>query len=766
MNLKNFVESLTRQAGYRRQVGHVERLPARPARYGRPAYPLHPALEEVLSSLGIARLYSHQARALDLARQGQHLVVTTPTASGKTLCYNLPVLDALLSEPGGRALYLFPTKALAQDQLRVLHELADPLPDPPRFGTYDGDTPQQARGRLRRRGQIILTNPDMLHVGILPNHALWRPFLEGLRFVVVDEAHVYRGIFGSHVAGVLRRLRRLCASYGSEPTFIAASATMANPGEHLQALTGLPMQVVDQDGAPAGSRDFCLWNPPLLSEATGERRSATAEAAYLFTELVRAGIRTIAFARARAVAELMLRMAREDLARTAPDKAERIRAYRAGYLPQQRREIEQGLFHGQLLGVTATNALELGIDVGDLDATVLNGYPGTIASTWQQAGRSGRGSGHALSFLVTGDNPLDQYFARHPQELFGRPHEQARTNLANPYVLADQLRCAAYEQPLEDADEALFGAEMRQAAWELAEAGELAPRGRRWFYTGPARYPAQDVGIRTSSPDSLDLLDEQGQLLETVEATMAPYRVHPGAIYLHQGESYRVVELDGEAGYARLKRSEVDYYTQPLDVTDLHILRSFQHQRVGRSQAYLGEVRVTQRVIAYRRIAHFSQQVLGEVPLDMPAQTFDTVAVWFDVPDGLCRRVALRGLDLAGGLHAVEHAAIGLLPLFAMCDRLDIGGLSTPRHPDTGEAQVFIYDGVPGGVGIAEHGFGVLADLWRATLETVRDCPCEEGCPSCIHSPKCGSGNKPLDKAAAVVILEGLAPTAAGGPLW
>jgi DEAD/DEAH box helicase domain-containing protein len=756
MNLHTFLDHLRRQQGYREQIAHVERLPARPARYGRPDYPLHPALEEALSTLGIARLYTHQAEALRLARQGQHLVVTTPTASGKTLCYNLPVLDALLAEPEARALYLFPTKALAQDQLRVLKELTGPLPAPVRFGTYDGDTPQEARGRLRRRSQIILTNPDMLHVGILPNHTLWHSFLGGLRFVVVDEAHVYRGIFGSHVAGILRRLRRLCEVYGSEPVFIAASATMASPAEYLQTLTGLPMKVVDQDGAPAGSRDFVLWNPPLLSEATGERRSATAEAAYIFTELVRAGVRTIAFARARAAAELMLRMAREDLARTAPDKAERIRAYRAGYLPEQRRDIEKGLFHGKLLGVTATNALELGIDVGDLDATVLNSYPGTIASTWQQAGRSGRGSGHALSFLVTADNPLDQYFARHPEEIFGRPHEQARCNPANPYVLADQLRCAAYERPLEAPDEAIFGAEIHQAAWELAEAGELAPRSGRWFYTGRVRYPAQEVSIRASSPDSLDLLDEHGQLLETVEATMAPYRVHPGAIYLHQGESYRVVELDPAAGFARLRRSEVHYYTQPLDVTDLHIVRSFQHRRVGCSQAYLGEVRVTQRVIAYRRIAHFSEQVLGEVPLDMPPQTFDTVAVWFDVPENICRRVALRGLDLAGGLHAVEHAAIGMLPLFAMCDRLDIGGLSTPHHPDTGEAQVFVYDAMPGGVGIAEHGFGVLADLWRATLETVRDCPCEEGCPSCIQSPKCGSGNKPLDKGAAVLLLEAL----------
>lgn len=756
MDTRAFLDSLRRQPGYRGQIVHIERIPARPARYGRLDYPLHPALEEAVAALGIAQLYAHQAEAVRLARSGKHVVVVTPTASGKTLCYNLPVLDALLAEPAARALYLFPTKALAQDQLRALGEIAARLPERLLFATYDGDTPPDSRSRLRRRAQIILTNPDMLHVGILPNHHLWRNFLKGLRYVVVDEAHVYRGIFGSHVAGVLRRLRRLCRLYGSSPTFIAASATMANPGEHVRTLTGLQVRVVDEDGAPAGGRDFVLWNPPLLSEATGERRSATAESTYLFTELVRLGIRTIAFGRARVVAELTLRMARQELQRLAPDKAKRICAYRAGYLPEERRAIEQDLFKGKLLGVTATNALELGIDVGDMEATILNGYPGTIASTWQQAGRSGRGQGQALSVLVAADTPLDQYFARHPQDLFGRPHEQARCDPANPYVLADQVACAAFESPITAQDEAIFGPELHQAAWQLSENGTLAPRGGRWVYTGLARYPAEEVSIRSSSRASLDLLDEDGRLLETIEAATAPYRVHPGAIYLHQGDSYRVAQLDTARGLARLQRADVDYYTQPLDRTDLHIVRSLQHQRVGKSSAYLGLVRVTQQVLAYRRLGHFNDKVLGEVALDMPPQTFDTVALWFDVPEPLCRRVALRGLDLPGGLHAVEHAAIGLLPLFAMCDRLDIGGLSTARHPDTGKAQVFIYDAVPGGVGIAERGFAVLLDLWQTTLETVRECPCEEGCPSCIQSPKCGSGNKPLDKAAAAFILESL----------
>ncbi|MGC8873639.1 MAG: DEAD/DEAH box helicase [Chloroflexia bacterium] len=762
MSTEGFLERLRRHPSYRGQIVHVERLPRRRARFARQKVALHPALEQALAEQGITRLYDHQAEALRLVRQGKHIVVTTPTASGKTLCYNLPVLDTLLREPKARALYLFPTKALAQDQLRVLEELTGGFASPVRFGCYDGDTPQQARARLRRRAQILLTNPDMLHLGILPNHTLWSHFLSSLRFVVLDEAHVYRGVFGSHVAGILRRLRRLCRLYGSEPIFIAASATMANPAEHLSTLTGLPVAVVEKDGAPAGSRDFVLWNPPLLSEATGERRSSVAEAAFLFSELVSCGIRTLAFARARVVAELVLRMAREALSRTHPEYVERIRAYRAGYLPEERRAIEQGLFHGELVGVTATNALELGIDVGDLDATVLTGYPGSIASTWQQAGRSGRGSGHALSFLIGEDNPLDQYFMRHPEALFGRPHEQARCDPGNPYVLADQLLCAAYEAPLSSEDEAFFGPRMGEVAWALVEEGQLAVRGNRWFYTGEVRYPAERVNIRSSSRESLDLIDERGELLETIEAVSAPYRVHPGAIYLHQGESYRVVDLDLEGGVARLASIDADYYTEPMDVTDVRIVRSLQHRTVGRTEAYLGIVRVTQQVIGYRKVAHFGQRLLGEYLLELPAYTFETVALWFDVPEWVCREAVERGMDLPGGLHAVEHAAIGLLPLYAMCDRMDIGGLSTPSHVDTGRAQVFIYDAVPGGVGIAERGFQVLEELWETTLETVRTCPCEDGCPSCIHSPKCGSGNRPLDKEAAVLILERLVHTGGG----
>ncbi len=804
MDTTAFVKQIAHLPGYKGQAVHVERLPAQKARYGRLDQPLLPALEAALRRAGADRLYSHQALAVNAARSGRHVILATGTASGKTLAYNIPVLEALLNDRSARALYLFPTKALAQDQLRSLHELTRDELRAARFGVYDGDTPQAARARLRREANILLTNPDMLHVGILPNHTLWADFFANLRFVIIDEAHAYRGIFGSHVGCVLRRLWRICARYGSAPQIIACSATIANPGDHLRRLAGVEAVVVsgEADGAPHGAKDFVLWNPPFIDRTQTARRSANIEAARLFAHLVQAGIRTIAFTRARRVAELILLYARRILADESPALADRVRAYRAGYRAEERRDIEQGLRPGgNLLGVTATSALELGIDIGDLDASLLVGYPGTVASLWQQAGRAGRGARHALSVLIALDNPLDQYFMRHPRDLFGRPHEHALIDPANVYVLSQHLPCAAHEIPLGTGhapgeplpqparhalrpalpgrrrtpatparretgstplppglaagdDEALFGAGFAPAMIDLENRGELEYRGERW-YPRPGAYPAQEVSLRALADSRLALLDasQSYRLLEEIEATTACLRAHPGAVYLHQGESFRVRELDLEAGHAILEPVQVGYYTQPREINDVGIIRSVAHRPLGDAAAHFGRVRVTQQVIGYRRVQQFREETLSVEDLDLPPQTFDTAAVWWDIPAGIAARVRQRGLDLAGGLHAVEHAAIGLLPLFAMCDRWDIGGLSTPRHPDTGAAQVFIYDAFPGGVGIAEKGFDLLPDLWRATHDAVRDCPCEDGCPSCIQSPKCGNNNEPLDKRAAVFIL-------------
>jgi DEAD/DEAH box helicase domain-containing protein len=756
MQASEFISYLTTREDYAGQVVHVEHLPARAARYGDLAGALHPALQAALQQRGLTRFYSHQAEAINAARAGQHVIVATGTASGKTLCYNVPVLDTVLHEPLARALYLFPTKALAQDQLRSLNELTATLQDV-RVATYDGDTPHTTRARIRKATSIVLSNPDMLNVSILPNHPTWASFFRHLKYVVLDEAHTYRGIFGSHVACLIRRLRRVCVLYGSQPQFILCSATIANPGEHAARLTGCESVVVDEDGAPQGPRQFALWNPPMLDEALGERRNVNTEATALFVALVEQGIRNITFVRARKIAELIYLYARDVLRRERPELVAQVSAYRAGYMAEERRDIEHQLFTGQLLGVTATNALELGIDVGQLDATVLVGYPGTIASTWQQAGRAGRGKREALNILIGYDNPLDQFFMRHPEELFGRSHEHALIDPGNQYVLQGHLPCAAYESPLKPQDEALFGEGYAQALATLEGANVLHARDERHYLVGED-YPAQKVSIRTLSDTHYLLVDETKNYdtLEEVDSATAFFRIHPGAVYLHRGETYLITRLNLETRVAYARPVEINYYTQPRELNDVHIMRSLQARELKSTNLFLGLVRVKQQVLGYRRRQHFTEALLSDEPLDLPPYAYETQALWWEVSTAIQREAARRKLDFDGGLHAVEHACIGVLPLFAMCDRNDIGGLSTPAHPDTGQPQIFIYDGYPGGVGIVKKGFELIEDLWERTLEVVRECPCEAGCPSCIQSPKCGNNNEPLHKEAAIFILEKL----------
>ena len=766
MGLSEFIRYLTSKHDYRQQVVHVESIPARPARFGVLARPLSPALQQALSEAGTVKPYAHQAQAINAIRDGDSVIVATPTASGKTLIYNVPVLESISTDFRSRALYLFPTKALAQDQLRSLTQLTRRGLRNVSFGTYDGDTPKSTRSRLRQSGSILLTNPDMLHVGILPNHTLWSHFLQNLRFVVIDEAHVYRGVFGSQVACVLRRLLRLCRFYGSEPQFVLCSATIANPGDHAARLSSMPATVIDQDGSPQAPRHVILWNPPFVDATRSARRSANIEATALFVEMVQRGVRNITFTKARKVAELILLYARDMLSKDAPELLPLISAYRAGYRPEQRREIEQGLFSGNLIGVTATNALELGVDVGHLDATVLVGYPGTIAGTWQQVGRAGRGVREALNILIGMDNPLDQYFMRHPEALFGRSPESALIDPDNVHILLKHLPCAAFERPLSSEDEQLFGPGFVDAMIGLERCRALEYRNERWYYTDVG-YPAQKVSLRSVSARKFAILDESQnyRTLEEIEETAALGRVFAGAIYLHLGEPYLISRLDLATGIAYATPAEVDYYTEPREVNDVRLASGVpaREKRVGCSTVRFGQIVVTEQVIGFRRLQQFSDTVLSEETLDLPAHSYNTMGIWFDVPDELIRTVQTQGLDPAGGLHAVEHAAIGILPLFAMCDRSDLGGLSTVLYPDTCRAQVFVYDAYPGGVGIAEKGFEVVEELWRATLETIRDCPCEEGCPSCIQSPKCGNNNEPLDKRAAVSILESLLFAARAG---
>ncbi|MDZ4247399.1 MAG: Zn-binding domain-containing protein, partial [Dehalococcoidia bacterium] len=626
------------------------------------------------------------------------------------------------------------------------------------LSTFDGDTPPGLRSNIQKRGRIIWPTPDMLHLGILPNHQSWRRFLRNLKFVIIDEAHSYRGVFGSHLALVIRRLRRLCNDLGSHPQFILCSATIANPGEHAENLVGLPFELVSEDGSPYGGKDFVFWNPPVVDPVKNTRRSASSEATALFTELVSHGIRSLAFTKTRRLTELIYIYSRDKLKETDPLLPPLIKPYRAGYLPEDRRSIERDFFNGNLLGVIATSALEAGIDIGNLDATVLVGYPGSIASTWQQAGRSGRRQAKSLSFLIALDNPLDQYFMHHPGDFFSRNYENALVNLHNPYILESHFLCAAWELPLTPENSEVFGMDLEAVLEELEEKGLLKKRDGKWYPTPAVAYPARRVNIRSASSENYVIKDQSrdNQVLETIEASVAFSEIHPGAVYLHQGESYLVTDLDVAGKTAFAKLFDAPYYTQAKEITEISIKKKLKEREGGKTSVFLGHTEVKTTVIGFRRKAQLSEEVVGEEELDLPSQNFNTVALWFDVPQAIVNEIAEKHLDFAGGLHAAEHASIGLLPLFALCDRNDIGGVSTSLHWETGRPQIFIYDAYPGGIGIAEKGFEIIEELWETTLKLIKDCPCEEGCPSCVQSPKCGNNNQPLDKEAAMVILEGL----------
>ncbi len=757
MNTDAFLDNLKKQPWYRGQVVHREAIAKRSARPGLLDRPLPEALEAHLGALGVTSLYAHQARAINALRVGRNVTVATSTASGKSLCYTIPILESVMANKASRALLLFPTKALAQDQLRKLAELTAFLPRGVKAATYDGDTPSHERGEIRRSAQIILTNPDMLHMGVLPNQHLWRTFLSNLKYIVLDESHVYRGVFGSHVANIMRRLRRVCALYGSVPQFILSSATIANPGEHAERLTGHAFEVVDDDGSPYGGKDFLLWNPPFIDENRMARRSPHSETTMAFTDLLQRNVRTIAFSRSRKLAELIYIYTRDRLREEAPQLVTRIKPYRAGYLAEDRRAVEKGLFSGALLGVSATNALELGIDIGDLDATILNGYPGTIASALQQAGRSGRRGERSLSIMVASDNPLDQYFVRHPEAFFGKPQENALISPANPYILKPHLLCAAFESPITPRDEALFGEEMWPLLKELELRDQVQERNHRWFPSTGVTYPAEGTSIRSTSDALYQIVDEKnGALLETVDAAVAYSQIHQGAVYLHQGDPYVITKLDIPSKTAFARAHAEPYYTVTRDTTDITIEKLVSRKVVGGTAVHLGQVDVSRTVVGFRKKRQFTEEVIADEPLELPTQSFVTIALWFDVPERAIEKIDALKLDLPGGLHACEHAAIGMLPFFAMCDRADIGGVSTALHPDTGKPQVFIYDGHPGGIGISERGYDRIWELWETTLKTITECPCTSGCPSCIQSPKCGNNNNPLDKDAAKLLLEHL----------
>ncbi|MGX1638242.1 DEAD/DEAH box helicase [Streptomyces sp. PLM4] len=754
------------------RITHTEHLPPRAARHAVWPDRIRPEVIAAVQKAGIPDPWAHQAAVAEHALDGQSVIVATGTASGKSLAYLVPVLSSLLDgaeAPNGRgatALYLSPTKALAADQLRAVKELSAPLGNAVRPAVYDGDTPVEEREWIRQYANLVLTNPDMLHRGILPSHPRWSSFLRALRYVVIDESHTYRGVFGSHVAQVIRRLRRLCARYGADPVFLLASATAAEPAVAAGRLTGLPVSAVDDDASPRGELVFALWEPPL-TEHHGEngapvRRTATAETAGLLTDLAVQSVRTVAFVGSRRGAELISVITQERLAEVDRSLARRVAAYRGGYLPEERRALERALHSGDLLGLAATTALELGVDVSGLDAVLICGYPGTRASLWQQAGRAGRSGQGALAVMVARDDPLDTYLVHHPEAIFDQPVESTVLDPDNPYVLAPHLCAAAAELPLTEEDLALFGPATRELLPQLEAAKLLRRRAHGWHWT--RRESAADLAdIRGGGGRPVQIVEVgTGRLLGTVDANAAHGSVHTGAVHLHQGRTYLVRDLDLEDSVALVEQATPSYSTTARDTTAISVLETDAEIPWGDGRLCYGSVEVTNQVVSFLRRRLITGEVLGETKLDLPPRTLRTRSVWWTVTEDQLDAARINPEQLGGALHAAEHASIGMLPLFATCDRRDIGGVSIPLHPDTLLPTVFVYDGHPGGAGFAERGFHTARQWLAATREAIDACECEAGCPSCIQSPKCGNGNEPLHKRAALrlltVLLQGAPP--------
>ncbi len=730
---------------------HVEHLPSRPQRCGDLAFPLPTA---VAARLGASRLWSHQVEAIDLLRSGTSVVVATSTASGKSLCYQVPIAEAV-GDTGqvATALAFFPTKALAHDQLRSFGAVDFPLVVP---ATYDGDTDRDQRGWVRNHANVILTNPEMVHGGLLPNHRRWALFLRRLRYVVVDELHTYRGVFGTHMAHVLRRLVRVCEHYGADPTFVFTSATIGDPARLASELCGRPVVAVTDDGSPRNARRFALLNPPLLGEGSGVRTSTNAETAGAVAELVAAGHRTIAFCSSRKGTELVAGDIRSKL---RGELAETVRSYRGGYLANERRDIEDELANGSVRAVVATSALELGVDIGGLDACVLNGFPGTIASMWQQAGRAGRSAQDSLTLLVAGEDQLDQWLMRHPTEVFTRPPEPAVINPDNPQVADAHIACAAFELPLSHDDMQWWGSVLDGAVHRLVLDGRLRVRSTPegplavWATTG---WPSRGVGLRSGSSREVKIRLADGTLVGTVDLARAFDVVHPGAIYLHRGETFRVVDLDLDGFVATVETHDGGDYTQARSTVDIGVTSTDARRQVGSATLYLGDLEVTTTVVGYQRREIRSRRILDHHELELPPQTLATRGFWYTFTPAVIESAGVEPVDVPGTLHAIEHAAIGILPLFTICDRWDVGGVSTAMQADTGLPSIFIYDGYPGGAGIAELGYESAPRHLAATLDVLVGCSCTDGCPSCVQSPKCGNGNEPLDKAGAIALLHAL----------
>jgi len=740
------------------EIVHVATIPAREAAFADLADPLPEPLQGALRDLGIARPYSHQAEAIDRVRRGEDVLTVTPTASGKSLVYLVPTFESALRGRQSRSLYVFPFKALAQDQRQRIEEMADAcarrggvVPEgeglpwhgrPVSAAIYDGDTSDTRRRAIRAEPpDILITNPDMLHLGLLPHHESWRPLFSNLDFVVVDELHVYRGIFGSHLHHILKRLQRVAALYGRKPRFIASSATVARPGRFGEALVGRPFSVVENSGAPRAARHLMLLNP-----SASPYTAATAIVSWSLD----AGFRTIAFTKARKITELL----HSWLVQSAPRWRGLISAYRSGYLPEERRAIEERLFRGDLRGVISTSALELGVDIGGLDVCVLVGYPGSIMSMWQRIGRVGREDRESLTVLVAMPDALDQYFMTHPGEILSRGCEEIVFDPANPVVARAHLVCAGAEAPLEEKDRALYGEAVFSHVAALERSGVLArdAEGTRWYTL--RRRTQRDINLRSSGSTYAIHDETKHRVIGSIDGVRAFHETHPGAIYLHHGQQYLVRTLDIGARRVGVEPIDADYYTQVRGEKETAILETLQEKQTGPLAVSLGRIQVTERITGYEKRRLNGRDRLGLHDLELPPLTFETVGLWLTLPDALHEMVRRRAGHFMGGIHAAEHAMISLFPLLALCDRGDIGGISYPLHPQIGRSAIFIYDGHPGGIGLSAKGFESIDDLVGRTADLLRACPCESGCPSCVQSPKCGNGNNPLDKEAAALVLE------------
>ncbi len=724
----------------------VRRLEARPARYAAWPEALHPDLVATLAKRGIELPFTHQAQAIEHALAGDNVVVVTPTASGKTLCYNAPILDTIMRDPSARAIYLFPTKALAQDQLDELHGLITALGADIRTFTYDGDTPADARRAVRSAGHIVLTNPDMLHTAVLPHHTKWVQLFQNLDYVVIDELHSYRGVFGSHLANVLRRLRRICHFYGSDPTFILCSATIANPAELARALVGDDVTLVDDNGAPSGERVVVIYNPPVVNKELGIRQSSLKATRDIAARLIRSGIQTIAFAPSRMRVELLLTYLRDSL-RNKPGDPERIAGYRGGYLPNERRTIERGLRDGSVRGVVATNALELGIDIGGMGASVVMGYPGSLASLWQQFGRAGRRHEASLSVLVASSNPLDQYVATNPGFIFDRSVERGLIDPDNLFILASHLKCAAFELPF-TADE-VFGAHTDELLDILAEEGVLQRSGNRYHWMSEA-YPAEQVSLRTASTDNFVIIERgpQPKVIGECDRPSAPLLIHEDAIYIHRGQQYQVEWLDWDDKKAYVTPVAVDYYTDAQLAVELKVLESFQQEGIAAGTHEQGEVAITLLATIFKKVKLNTHENVGWGKIAIPEANLHTTAYWLSFDEK-----ATRGLgrdELAAGLAGIAHLARNLAPIYCLCDPRDIGSEAHVRSPLNELPTVYLYDAIPGGVGLAEKLFDVRDDLVEACLALLLACECDNGCPGCV-GPQVES-RSPARKAARLLL--------------